>query len=59
MAINYFNEGIDMPQISKTKITSWVKEVAASVGYPSQLAFSDAFFRFFGVRPSDYKRTKM
>ena len=36
-----------------------VKEVAASVGYPSQLAFSDAFFRFFGVRPSDYKRTKM
>ena len=32
MAINYFNEGIDMPQISKSKITSWVKEVAASYG---------------------------
>ena len=29
MAINYFNEGIDMPQINKSKITSWVKEVAA------------------------------
>ena len=32
MPINYFNEGIDMPQISKTKITQWVKEVAASYG---------------------------
>ena len=32
MAINYYNEGIDMPKIVKTKITTWVKEVAALYG---------------------------
>jgi AraC-like DNA-binding protein len=36
-----------------------VKEIAASVGYPSQLAFSDAFFHHYGVRPTEYKKLKM
>lgn len=30
MAINFYNEGVDMPQIVKSKITAWVREVAAS-----------------------------
>ncbi|MBQ3554969.1 MAG: rRNA maturation RNase YbeY [Bacteroidales bacterium] len=30
MAINYYNEGIEMPSINKTQITKWVKEVAAT-----------------------------
>ena len=35
-----------------------VREVAASVGYPSQLNFSDAFLSHFGRRPSEFKKEK-
>ncbi len=35
-----------------------VKSIALSVGYPSQLSFSEMFRRFWGISPSDYRRKK-
>ncbi len=33
-----------------------IKEIAGSVGYSSQLNFSDAFKKHFGVRPGEYSK---
>lgn len=35
-----------------------IKSIALSVGYPSQLSFSEMFRRFWGISPSDHRRKK-